>query len=465
MDQSLRASAEMIRSSLPCSIELPAGTGKTHLVAALAALATEQGERTLILTHTNAGVDALRRRLRCFGVHGSSVRIDTIASFSFGLTEKYPVLSGVSVGLLPDWSRSKEYYGGAARAVRTRAMRRVLEASYDFVIVDEYQDCVIEQHDLVLAIQESLPVCALGDPLQNIFNFRGNVTVRWAIDVVPAWPAVTLPVFPWRWYGHNEQLGKWLLDIRQNLYDGAPIDLRNAPVVWRSSGHHRAAINACFAQPREAGRVVAIGQFSFDCAHTASFLNGSYGMMEELEGNFMLDLARIVDAGQSKQIALATLKFAKGCATHVAAKLDAAVMKKITAGKPVTHLKRPGAEPQLALLTGLLTDASPARVREALIAIAQLDNVRMYRYEAWRDMLQALKLAELDSELTVHDAVVRVRYHARYLGRPTGNRIISRPLLIKGLEYDHAIVLNADAHTPRSLYVSLTRGRSSLNNR
>ncbi len=354
MDNSLYSSASMIRSSLPCSIELPAGTGKTQLVAALAALAMERGERALILTHTNAGVEALRRRLRGFNVHGSSVRVDTIASWSFGLTGRYPFLSGVSVGSQPEWSRSTEYYGGAAKAVRTRAMRRMLGASYDFVIVDEYQDCVVEQHDLVLAIQESLPVCVFGDPLQNVFNFKGNVTVKWATDIIPTWHAVTLPVFPWRWYGHNEQLGEWLLGIRQNLYDGAPVDLRSAPVVWRSSGQNRAAINACFAQPSGAARVVAIGQFASDCAHTASFLNGSYRMMEELEGNFMLGFARTVDTGKPELIAPATLKFAKGCATHVAAKLDSAVVKKIGAGKPVAHLSRPGAERQLALLSACI---------------------------------------------------------------------------------------------------------------
>jgi superfamily I DNA/RNA helicase len=208
MDESIRVSAELVRSSLPCSIELAAGTGKTQVVAALAALALERGERALILTHTNAGVEALRCRLRDFGVQGSSVRVDTIASWSFSLVRRYPLLSGLTVGCLPEWSRSKEYYGGAARAVRTRAMRRMLEASYEFVVVDEYQDCVIEQHDLVLAIQESLPVCVFGDPLQNVFNFKDNVTVKWAINVIPTWPAVTLPVFPWRWHGHNEQLGK-----------------------------------------------------------------------------------------------------------------------------------------------------------------------------------------------------------------------------------------------------------------
>jgi DNA helicase IV len=41
-------------------------------------------------------------------------------------------------------------------------------------------------------------------------------------------------------------------------------------------------------------------------------------------------------------------------------------------------------------------------------------------------------------------------------------RIVSRPVLIKGLEYDHAVVLDADVHTPTALYVALTRARQTL---
>ena len=167
MDDELRAIAQMIRQSMPCSIQLPAGAGKTQIVAALAVAVTELGERPLVLTHTNAGVDVLRRRLCRFGISGSAVRVDTIASWSFDLVRHYPLLSGVSVPEEPDWTRSKEYYSGAAAAVQAAAIRAVLRASYRLVIVDEYQDCIIEQHDLIAAIAESLPVCVFGDPLRT----------------------------------------------------------------------------------------------------------------------------------------------------------------------------------------------------------------------------------------------------------------------------------------------------------
>ena len=35
-------------------------------------------------------------------------------------------------------------------------------------------------------------------------------------------------------------------------------------------------------------------------------------------------------------------------------------------------------------------------------------------------------------------------------------------LLVKGLEFHHAVVLDADAYDARNLYVALTRGSNSL---
>jgi hypothetical protein len=137
------------------------------------------------------------------------------------------------------------------------------------------------------------------------------------------------------------------------------------------------------------------------------------------------------------------------------------VAKKLGTGQSVATLRRQGAEQQLTLLSGLLTDASPARVLEALHAMAELPGGRLYWREAWRDMLQALRIASV-GDVTVAQALGRVRNRARIIGRASEQRVISRPLLIKGLEYDHAIVLNAEGLTAGELYVALSRGRKSL---
>jgi hypothetical protein len=463
MDDVLRTTATAILDAMPCSIELPAGGGKTQHVAALATVATGRGDRPLVLTHTNAGVDVLRRRLRGFGVDGASVRIDTIASWSWGLIRRYPRLSGVAVTEEPEWDKSRQYYAGAISAVDTTAITAVLEASYGLVIVDEYQDCVVEQHDLIVALGKTLPVCVFGDRLQCIFNFGQNVTVAWEPDVLKRWQAFPVPTEPWRWKGHNEPLGQWLISIRPQLLAGQPINLLDAPLNWRSSKDApQEAIRACYSIANADGSVVAIGQFDKDCAYVAGKTNGIYSMMEELEGKFMLAFARTVDRSDCRAIAAATREFAKHCISGVAAKLNKLVADKLAKGESVTKLKRPGAERQLELLTGLLTDASPGRVAETLEVIGQMPEGRPYRREAWRDMVSALKIAEVSNGVTVTQALSRIRNRTRFSGRGHDSRIISRPLLIKGLEYDHALVLNAERLSPAELYVALSRGRKSL---
>ena len=446
---------------MPCSVQLPAGTGKTHVIAAVGALAANAGERILVLTHTNAGVDALRRRMIAFGVSPRNARVETIASWSHSLVHRYPQLAQFSAPQLPNWSDSLRYYTGAELVVSSRAIRRVLAASYDLAVIDEYQDCGIDQHALICALGETIPVAVFGDPLQSIFNFGGNVPVSWRSDVAMRWPNTDLPVRPWRWIGHNEALGEWLIKIRSDIIVGTPIVLdESAPVTWMASDPANRA-RACYGHRTAAGSVVAIGELPHDVASQARNLGGLYSVMEEIEGKEMMKFAAFVDKGDPQTVASETAKFAKTCAAKLAEVLNTAVLKKLAAGQSVAHLKRQGGQDALVRLSTLLDDPSPARVHEALRAIGSVPTIKIFRHEAWYTTLHALQIAA-SGATDVATAVAQLRNRTRVTGRRAAQHIISRPVLIKGLEYDHAIVLNADSHHPTSLYVALTRASRSL---
>lgn len=64
------------------SVIAPAGHGKTELIAKLAA----KGRRSLVLTHTHAGVHALRARLKRLKVPANLAFVDTIAGWSMRYT-------------------------------------------------------------------------------------------------------------------------------------------------------------------------------------------------------------------------------------------------------------------------------------------------------------------------------------------------------------------------------------------
>ena len=68
------------------SVVAPAGHGKTEVIAKVAAL----GNRTLVLTHTHAGVHAIRARLKRLGVPTARAAVETVASWSTRYAYAFP---------------------------------------------------------------------------------------------------------------------------------------------------------------------------------------------------------------------------------------------------------------------------------------------------------------------------------------------------------------------------------------
>ena len=83
-------------------VESPAGCGKTEaIVRTVGAYCTEP---QLILTHTHAGVDALRQRFRKHQVPTNRYHVDTIAGWAWGWVRKYPANAGYDgPGEVPEW--------------------------------------------------------------------------------------------------------------------------------------------------------------------------------------------------------------------------------------------------------------------------------------------------------------------------------------------------------------------------
>ena len=77
-------------------------------------------------------------------------------------------------------------------------------------------------------------------------------------------------------------------------------------------------------------------------------------------------------------------------------------------------------------------------------------------------MCNALYRHESGKYATLWDAAWSVREKTRRIGRRLGRRTIGSTLLIKGLEFDHALILDADVLKRKELYVALTRGARSV---
>lgn len=464
MDQQLRETAMRALEAAPCSIEIPAGTGKTQLLAAAATVAAEQQRRSLVLTHTNAGVEAIRRRLRVFGVDASSVRVETITSWAFSLARAYSDLAHVIVPEIPDWTKSTDYVTGAARVASARAVQDVLKTSFDVLLVDEYQDCTVVHHEFVEALTDAIPTAILlGDRLQAVFGFLPGLT-DWDTHVTPRYPSLAVPIEPHRWHGHNEGLGQWLLDIRPSLVEGRAFDISEHSVpglTWTTdpSPISLATIARGFRDFDET--VLLVDKWAGDTAIHASRLGGSYSVLEDVAGRFMASQLSGLPQQYDPRLAWWLAGFAKECLVGLSG-IDRPVLQRLEHGEPITHYRRSGLEPVLAALEALQSSPTYVGLGTAARSIRPVAGVRPYRWEAWNDSLSAIAMTAQDGE-PVLENLGKLRERLRRSGRRSGSRIAATPLLVKGLEFDHVIIANLSKLTdPRILYVAMSRARKSV---
>lgn len=442
----------------------PAGCGKTELIAR--AVAANPSRRHLVLTHTHAGVRALRERFRRLSVPSGAATVETVAGWALRYALAYPRLSGLEVDE-PSGPAWELVYPAAQRVLASNSIVDVVRATYAGAFVDEYQDCNVAQHALVKQIADVLPCRVVGDPLQGIFSFGTNTIVPWG-DVEATFPVLGELATPWRWKGKNEALGEWLLHARAALLKGSELDLQAGPLMWAQVTED-AQREAAWRMVNADGSVVVIHKWPDDCHSFASRLRGTYSSMEEMDAKDLMRHADAMSANTGVARARAVVDFACSCISGVATALTT-VRKRLAEGAfpDKQRLKKHG--DLVTALEEVARREDLAPVDAALSQLSAIEGTHVYRRELRSEMVRALAEHALGGHVSLKAAAWHVRNRRRHIGRSTDSRSVSRTLLIKGLEFDHAVILDADALDERArpgngaknLYVAMTRPSRSL---
>ena len=449
----------------------PAGCGKTHLIAQATALSVG---RQLILTHTYAGVNALRRKMRNLGVNSKLYRVDTIASWALRLSLSYSSTSGWNNERPATNEQWNDLYGCCSNLLDNEFIRRILRASYEGVYVDEYQDCSTAQHGIVVKLTRDLPSRLLGDPMQGIFDFRGQQPVDWTQHVEGSFERLRDLDVPHRWLQtESAELGDWLLKVRQQLEQGQAIDLRsNLPGAVRfvqanaSNGDlFRLQGNTCrFLECDRSHSVIAIHkgsqEYKAKCHTLSRNLSGKYSSIEEVEGKDLFTFVRKINDARSSAARLkVVIGFAKKCMTAVRQNIPSGTWR----GESVA-IRANTRNPEAARFANeFLAEPTSMALLGFLQAIRTSDGVKVFRADLFNRAIGVLRKHELHPQLTLEEAAEKYHGEFRHKGRPLYRRkLIGTTLLVKGLEFDHAIVLDATSLSKKELYVALTRGARSL---
>lgn len=446
--------AEDLLGAGNAAVVAPAGHGKTELITKIAAV----GRRTLILTHTHAGVNAIRTRLKRYGVPGSSVAVDTIAGWSMRYANAFPGIAEPPEGM-PEGAEWDRLYVGAAKAIsEVRAVRQVVEASYDRILIDEYQDCSGLQHELAVTLSDIVQTLIFGDPMQGIFEFAG-ADLSWPEVIHQNFPyAGTLEV-PYRWVRTKPELGEWIADARNRLAEGLPVDFTTCPEVTYRESANAFDMGTFFdgIDGRE-GTFAAIHCRKDRCYNLAKATRGGYQAIEEVAANRLRTFADGWDRDAAAGRATAVRSLLMDCFYKPARE----------EGAEVDPVETASFEAMEAAAARLPTEDGPAAAIEILHIARRIPSWKAFRGDLLRDAERAVESVQDGHSETMGDAVDKVRQRVGLVGRKLPKRTVSTPLLLKGLEFDHVLVPEARHYTnerqaqAKLFYVAISRAMSSL---
>ncbi|MCL1056475.1 AAA family ATPase [Shewanella gelidimarina] len=450
------------------AIVAPAGCGKTHLITET--LSVKNTKPILVLTHTTAGVSALKKRLRKLSVPTSHYVVTTIDGWALRIANSFPVTCPIHSS--PETPRLfyPEIRQSVLRLLITGSISDILRASYSRLLVDEYQDCDVNQHNLITSLSEVLPTVIFGDPMQCIFNFGGPMP-DWDNGVLQHFPLIEELDTPWRWNNVGAPaLGEWILAARETLKQGARVDLRTCPAhitlhpltdIAQSdlTNQHNAQHTILNQHPTDS--LLVIGSSVCDRSrHNYAQSNSRIEVVEPVQLASVTNAASQFDDNTGLALSTTIMQVASTMMTHVEMAKTSQRVDSILNGRSRTAVTN-----SEQALCNVVIDSSRSNILEALQLLELKTGTRVYRKGAYNALKDSLSLAVTSPTVSMFEAASSIRERLRQQGdKRIPSRAIGSTLLLKGLEADHCMILDAQARgmNANHLYVALSRGAKTV---
>ncbi len=460
-------------------IEAPAGCGKTHTACDYArAVAGElsEGQRVLVLAHSNAAVGEFRSRTEDIRL---LVKVATFDSLSLSIIAPYAQALGLPyplrVGTRADQILAETLAPRAADLLaRCPAVAQMLARLHPAAILDEHQDANRSQHAIAMALRDAGSIVrAFADPMQRIFVSEAEFP--WVELVVDADLTDELTQ-PHRW-AHDLELGQWILDARARLAAGGRIDLRTAPPSVRMSivpgpdigNYGFGAPNGYFGPIRAmpAGGTGAL--LTARVRHMRTLRTASMGRAEYYEGSDLDHMYQTFDLceqnkGNPEAIATALLSLLGDISTGLTAeyrrRIDASLRNdRIDYGRPHT------VKPILDALSVLYESPD-------IFGAARVCRVLLARMPPFLHVLRPAALRNFSALLPGPDEPydqLQAAVTGYKLTIQMADTVVATVHRSKGHQFEHVLISNVSVtHFPdddegrRLLYVAVSRCRRSL---
>ena len=459
MDTNIEA-CEILSAETSGYIVAPAGCGKTETI--VKAVSNSSDKRFLILTHTNAGVSALKKRFAKNSVSKSKYNIQTISGWALSWVSKYPKLSKYNGNLpLPDDKDWSDLYVGAKLLVSQNFVKNVIINSYTDIIVDEYQDCSQEMHELITQLKKTLFCKVLGDPLQGIFDFKAKI-VDWDIVEKTFQKLSGNLKTPHRWINAgNKELGDWLISSRKDFSQNKIPSFHHTPVTYEDIESKNLTSRLQTVCRSKKGSLCVIGpkHGNFPKNLPSALANIHIKWIEPITlPTTKKFITNILKGKSSKEKSVPALNFISDVFTGLGAH------KSFITNCLEGTIKR---QPKDVSKSKIYTRHKNGYSHELfidLIDFIQTKGIHVKKYESLTFLEKVLK-KNIETSTPLLETYANEIAKKKYFDSRRPNRCLGTTLLLKGLEFDHVVIFYKKGDTgwsnPKDLYVALTRGSKS----
>lgn len=445
----------------------PAGYGKTHSIAeCLEYIQKNELGRHLILTHTHAGVHSIKEKLKKLNIDSKNYNVETISSFTQKFVHSY------YIGEIPSQDNEKKYYPFILKEVlpilNKSIIKEVIKYSYKGMFVDEYQDCTIYQHNVILALSEIIPTHILGDYLQGIFKFGVDrlVDLESKDDMGDFLVNSQELSIPWRWKNaNNESLGYQLADIRKKLENDETINLSEYDSIELIPFTDDKDFSRIFSKTFYDALNVTSDILVID-PNTSSIntrikllkrLRIKPYLLEAIDEKVFYKFAKKFDGITKENIYKTVLEF-------FFAVSDKTSVKSWFSKKNVIQKQKykPYSQKLNRIISELEVKIEKYNLVELFNIYSKLPNLKIYRKDLFYSIRSSIEKSINDNS-KVFDAMIKQRNTIRRSGKKEHKTCIGTTLLTKGLEYDTVIISDVQKFDDKkNFYVAITRASKKL---
>lgn len=447
----------------------PAGYGKTYTIAQCVA-ANTSGLPLLILTHTNAGVHSIRKKIKDTKADNSMFELSTICGFEEWLVSYY-VKNKTVIPTQSDDSYYQTIQDLAIKVAKTNVVQKVLSLRFSHILIDEFQDCSCNQLQFIEVIGRQIPVHVLGDHLQSIYGFKDIMVDMNGEECQCYAENIQTLETPWRWNNvGNANLGQELHSIRESLMSNECIDLRRM----------RHVKFCCY--PKK-DKYVPRSDYSKTLWHVANYHNDSVILLAPVDEQYyyrvklvqrynFLNVLESVDDNDFYEYALAIDKltslnaFQHICGIALKCMQKDPIKQYVKDDGNIKNVRKAELQDTARSFRQrkhtLETNFSQAEILATFEFLENLPEMRIYRRSIMKDLKSAIKKA-IQNHSSVYEAMRDLHNRRKRMGWPVLSKYVGTSLLTKGLEFDHVIILDAHKFTDaRKFYVAITRGCKSV---